>query len=159
MPTKTTIPKPIQALIQREAELQAAVDRWGVPAFRSERDRLETIVRSGAATDLDIEAHAATRDGGEVDKHYQAMSGSSIAALDAHRSTNWPQFRRFLCERLEAHREREQSIVNDVQALQEKHGIEIDYFDPDAATTAQLSFMCLREDVGFIRYGDAAETF
>jgi hypothetical protein len=159
MPTKTTIPKPIQALIQREAELQAAVDRWGVPAFRSERDRLETIVRSGAATDSDIEAHAATRDGGEVDKHYQAMSGSSIAALDAHRSTNWPQFRRFLCERLEARREREQAIVNDVAALREKHGILIDYSDPEAATTSQLALIVSREDVGFIRFGTAIETF
>jgi hypothetical protein len=159
MPTKSTLPKNIAALIAREGELQASVDKWGVSAFRAERDRLEAVVRSGSATDADIEAHAASRDGGQVDLHYQAMSGSSVAALDAHRASNWPQFRRFLCERLEARRERETAIVNDVQSLQEKHGIEFDYFDPEAATTAQLSFMCQREDVGSIRYGDAAETF
>jgi hypothetical protein len=159
MPTKTTIPKPIQILIQREAELQAAADRWSVDAFRAERDRLETIIHSGSATDADIEAHAATRDGGKVDKDYQAMSASSQAALDAHRRASWPQFRRFLCERLEARREREESIVNDVAALREKHGIQIDYFDPEASTTSQLSFICMGEDVGFIRFGVAAETF
>jgi hypothetical protein len=159
MPTKTTIPKPIAALIAREAELQASVDKWSVPAFRAQRDTLEAIVRSGSATDADIEAHAATRDGGEVDLHYRSMEGSSSAALDSFRHANWPQFREFLKARLEARREREQAIVNDVQALREKHGILIDYSDPEAATTSQLALIVSREDVGFIRFGTAIETF
>jgi hypothetical protein len=158
MSTKT-IPKPIQILIQREAELQAAADRWSVPAFRAERDRLEAIVRSGAATDADIEAHAATRDGGKLDKDYQAMEASSLAALDAHRRASWTTFRDFLRARLEARRQREADIVNDVQALREKHGILLDFSDPEAATTSQLAAICEREDVGFIRFGVAAETF
>jgi hypothetical protein len=159
MPTKSTLPKPIAELIARESELQASVDRWGVPAFRSERDRLEAIVHSGAASDAEIEAHAASRDGGEVDLHYRSMEGSSRAALDAHRSTNWQAFREFLKGRLAARREREQAIVNDVAALREKHGILIDYSDPEAATTSQLALIVSREDVGFVRFGDAAETF
>jgi hypothetical protein len=155
----TTIPKPIAALIAREAELQAGVEKWSVPAFRAERDRLQAVVHSGAATDSDIEAHAATRDGGEVDLHYRSMEGSSRAALDAHRSTNWQTFREFLKARLEARREREQAIVNDVQALREKHGILIDYSDPEAATTSQLALIVSRDDVGFVRFRDAVETF
>jgi len=158
MPTKT-IPKSIQSLIQREAELQSAADRWSVAAFRAERDRLETIVHSGSATDSDIEAHAATRDGGKVDKDYQAMSASSQAALDAHRRASWPQFREFLKSRLEARRAREESIAEDVAALRGKHGIEIDYFDPEAGTTAQLSYICQQEDISFYSFSNAAEIF
>jgi hypothetical protein len=158
MPTKT-IPKKIEALIQREAELQAGVEKWSVPAFRAERDRLEAVVRSGAASDEQITEHARSRDGGEIDKHYQAMCASSSAALDSFRHVNWPQFREFLKARLEARREREQAIVNDVQALREKHGILIDYSDPEAATTSQLALIVSREDVGFVRFGDAAETY
>jgi hypothetical protein len=158
MSTKT-IPKNIAALIAREGELQSACDKWSVDAFRVERDRLEAIVHSGSATDADIEAHAATRDGGKVDKDYQAMSASSQAALDAHRRASWPQFREFLKDRLESRRERETAIVNDVQSLREKHGILLDFSDPEAATTSQLAAICESESVGFIRFGVAAETF
>jgi hypothetical protein len=158
MSTKT-IPKPIQALIQREAELQAAANRWSVPAFRAERDKLEAIVHSGAATDADIEAHAATRDGGKVDKDYQAMEASSLAALDAHRRASWTTFRDFLRARLEARRQREADIVENVAKLREKFGITIDYSDPEASTTSQLSFICMGDDPAFIRFADAAETF
>ena len=158
MPTKT-IPKPIAAIIAREGELQSAADRWSVESFRAERDRLETIVNSGSATDADIEAHAATRDGGKVDKDYQAMSASSQAALDAHRRSSWTTFREFLRARLEARRERETAIVSDVQSLREKHGILLDFSDPEAATTSQLAAICQSESVGFIRFADAAETF
>lgn len=158
MPTKT-IPKPIQALIQREAELQAAVDRWSVESFRQHRDQLESNIRTGAATDEQIAEHARSRDGGETDRHYQAMCASSSAALDSFRHVNWETFREFLRARLEARREREQAIVNDLQALREKFGILIDYSDPHAATTSQLAAICESESVGFIRFGSAAETF
>ena len=158
MPTKPT-PKAIAAIIAREGELQAAVDRWSVPAFRAERDRLETIVHSGSATDADIEAHAATRDGGKVDKDYQAMCASSQAALDAFRSANWQAFREFLRERLQARRDREKAIVQDVEALREGHGIVVDYSDPEAETTNQLARICESDAVGFVRFGDAAKTF
>jgi hypothetical protein len=43
--------------------------------------------------------------------------------------------------------------------LREKHGILIDYSDPEAATTSQLALIVSREDVGFVRFGDATETF
>jgi hypothetical protein len=158
MPTKT-IPKPIQALIQREAELQAAADKWSVESFRQHRDQLEGNIRTGAATIEQITEHARSRDGGEIDKHYQAMCASSSAALDAFRHVNWETFRDFLRARLEARREREQAIVNDLQALREKFGILIEYSDPEAATTSQLSAICQSESVGFIRFGSAAETF
>jgi hypothetical protein len=159
MPTKSTLPKPIAELIAREGELQAAVDRWGVPAFRSERDRLEAVVHSGAASDADIEAHAASRDGGEVDLHYRSMEGSSRAALDAHRSTNWPTFREFLRTRLAARHQREADIVVELAQVCAKYGIEVAHNDPDAAVTRQLEGIVERESVGFIRYGTAVETF
>jgi hypothetical protein len=159
MPTKSTLPKNIAALIARESELQASVDRWGVPAFRAERDRLEAIVRSGSATDSDIQAHAASRDGGEVDLHYRSMEGSSAAALDSFRHVNWPTFREFLKGRLAARREREQSIVEEVTLLRERFGIQLDFSDPQSATTSQLALIVSREDVGFVRFGDAAETY
>jgi hypothetical protein len=159
MPTKTTIPKPIQILIQREAELQAAADKWSVAAFRAERDRLAAVIHSGSASDSDIEAHAASRDGGAVDLHYRSMEASSLAALDAHRRANWQAFREFLRARLEARRQREADIVEEVAKLREKFGIQLDYSDPESATTDQLSFICMGEDVGFIRFGVAAETF
>ncbi len=154
-----SLPKPIAAIIAREAELQAGCDRWSVAAFRAERDRLEAVIRSGSATDAEIEAHAASRDGGKVDADYQTMSASSQAALDAHRRTNWQTFRAFLLTRLESRRERERVIDADVQALRDSHGIAVDYSDPQEATTNQLAHLCESEDVGYIRFGDAAATF
>lgn len=158
MTTKTT-PKAIAALIKREEEMKADVERWSVDAFRAERDRLESIIRSGAATYADIEAHAATRDGGRLEKDYKAMSASARAALDAFRRTNWPQFREFLRDRLQARHDREKAIAEDIEALQERHGIRVDYSDPQAAKTAQLASICKGDDVGFIRFGKAAETY
>jgi hypothetical protein len=159
MSTKTALPKPIAALIVREAELQASVDRWGVESFRQHRDQLESNIRTGAATDEQIAEHARSRDGGEIDKHFQSMCASVSSALDSFRHANWQTFREFLRARLEARRQREADIVNDVQALREKHGILLDYSDPEAATTSQLSFICMGDDPGFIRFADAVETF
>ena len=159
MPNKSTIPKNIQILIQREAELQAACDKWSVAAFRSMRDRQEAIVHSGSATDADIEAHASSRDNGEVDLHYRSMEASSQAALDAHRRASWPQFREFLKGRLAARRQREADIVEEVAKLRERFGIQLDYSDPESATTSQLFLITESEGVGFIRFGVAADTF
>ncbi len=154
-----SLPKPIAALIAREAELQVAVDRWSVEAFHAERDRLEKILWSGSATDAEIEAHAATREGGRVDQEYQAKRASNDNALDAFRRANWQTFRAFLLTRLELRRERERIIAADVQALRDGHGIAVDYSDPQEATTNQLAHLCESEDVGFIRFGYAAETY
>jgi hypothetical protein len=157
--TKPTIPKNIAALIARESELQASVDRWSVESFRQHRDQLESTIRTGAATDEQIAEHARSRDGGETDRHFQSMCASSSSALDSFRHVNWETFREFLRARLEARRQREQSIVEDVQSLREKHGILIDFSDDQSATTSQLAAICEREDVGYIRFGSAAETF
>ena len=159
MPNKTSIPKKIEALIARESELQAAVDRWGVPAFRSERDRLEAIVHSGAASDSDIEAHADSRDGGNLDKHFQSMCASSFTALEAYRTSNWETFREYLRTRLAARHQREADIVVELAQVCAKHGIEVAHNDPDSAVTRQLEGIVERESVGFIRYGSAAEIY
>lgn len=158
MPT-TTIPKPIAAILARESELQASVDRWGVESFRQHRDQLESNIRTGAATDEQIAEHARSRDGGEIDKHYQAMCASSSSALDSFRHVNWETFREFLKGRLAVRREREQSIVEEVAKLREKFGIQLDYSDPESATTSQLFLITESESVGFVRFRDAAETF
>jgi hypothetical protein len=159
MPTKTALPKNIAALIAREGELQASVDRWGVESFRQHRDQLEINIRTGAATDEQIAEHARSRDGGEIDKHYQAMCASMSAALDSFRHANWQTFREFLKGRLAARREREQSIVEEVAKLRERFGIQLDYSDPESATTSQLFLITESEGVGFIRFAVAAETF
>jgi hypothetical protein len=159
MPTKTALPKPIAALIVREAELQASVDRWGVESFRQHRDQLESNIRTGAATDEQIAEHARSRDGGEIDKHFQSMCASVSAALDSFRHANWQTFRDFLRARLEARRQREADIVEEVAKLREKFGIQLDYSDPESATTSQLFLITESESVGFIRFGVAAETF
>ena len=154
-----TIPKPIAAILARESELQASVDRWSVESFRAERDRLETIVHSGAATDADIENHAKSIDGGELDLHFRGMQASSLAARDAFRRVSWPQFREFLKARLEARREREADIVEEVAKLREKFGITLDFSDPEASTTSQLAAICEREDVTFYAFKTAEEIF
>ena len=159
MPTKSTLPKNIAALIARESELQASVDKWGVPAFRAERDRLEAVVHSGAASDADIEAHAASRDGGNLDKHFQSMCASSFTALEAYRTSNWEAFREYLRTRLAARHQREADIVVELAQVCAKYGIEVAHNDPDAAVTRQLEGIVERESVGFIRFGTAVETF
>ena len=159
MSTKTALPKNIKALLDREAELEASVDRWSVEAFRAERDRLEALVHSGAATDSDIEAHAATRDNGDVDLNYRSMGASCAAALDAFRRANWLSFREFLRARLQARRDREQAIAQDVEALRLGHGIQVDYSDPEASTTSQLANICTSDSHGFIVFKNASEIF
>jgi hypothetical protein len=154
-----TVPKNIAALIERESALQAASDRWSVDAFRAERDRLEAVIRSGAATDAEIEAHARSRDGGETDRYFQGMAASCNQALDAFRRANWIAFREFLSTRLAARRGREEAITADFQALRDGHGIEVEYRDPEASTTSQLATLCESEEAGWIRFKEAAETF
>lgn len=153
------LPKNITALVKREDELQSSVDKWSVAAFRAERDRLETIVHSGAASDEDIQAHAASRDGGEVDLNYRSMEASSSAALDAFRRANWSEFREFLRARLQARRDREASIQNDIEVLRSGYGLWVDYSDPEASTTSQLSLIVEGDSPGFIRFLSATEIF
>jgi hypothetical protein len=158
--TKTlALPKNIEALVKREAELQASVDKWSGEAFRAERDRLTDRVHSGNATDEEIKLHADFRDGGKIDADYQALQSSSIAALEAFRRTSWEAFREFLRARLEARRDREHAIAQDVEALRSGHGIQVDYSDPEASTTSQLASICASDSHGFIVFKNAEEIF
>lgn len=159
MSTKSTIPKAITALLSREAELQASCDRWSTAAFRAERDRLSDRVHSGSASDEEIALHADFRDGGKINADYTAMETSSSTALDAFRRTNWEAFRAFLRARLAARHQREADIVVRLAEIAATYGIEVAQNDPDAATTRQLAEIVERDDVGFIRFGAAAETF
>jgi hypothetical protein len=154
-----TIPKNITALIHRETELQASVDKWSVESFRAERDRLTDRVHSGNATDEEIKLHADFRDGGKIDADYQALQSSSVAALEAFRRMNWEAFREFLRARLQARRDRELAIQQDVEALRSGHGIQVDYSDPEASTTAQLAAICESDSHGFIVFKNASEIF
>jgi hypothetical protein len=153
------IPKPIQALISRESEMEAVVTRYSVDSYRAERDRLETLLHSGTATDAEIEAHANSRDGGPLDLQYQTLSASSATALYSYRRANWGEFRDFLRQRLKARRDREEAIQKDIDALRSTHGIQIDYSDPQAAVTSQLALLIEREDSGWISFAQSVETF
>jgi hypothetical protein len=157
--TKTTIPKAINSLLDREAELQASVDKWSVEAFRAERDRLTERVHSGNATDEEIKLHADFRDGGKIDADYQALQSSSLAALEAFRRASWEAYREFLRARLQSRRDREQAIAQDVEALRSGHGIQVDYSDPEASTTSQLANICESDSPGFIVFKNASEIF
>ena len=153
------IPKPIVALLKREAELQASVDKWSVAAFRAERDRLTDVVHSGSATNELIALHADFRDGGKINDDYTAMETSSSAALDAFRRTNWEAFRAYLRARLDARRQREADITAKLAEVADTYGIEISHLDPAASTTRQLEEIVERESVGWIRFGAAAEVY
>ncbi|MCE9588370.1 MAG: hypothetical protein K8R57_08660 [Verrucomicrobia bacterium] len=161
MSTKSTpvIPKSISVIVKREAELQSSVDRWSVESFRMERDRLESLVHSGLATDADIESHSQSRDGGPLDRDYVSMCASSSAALDAFRRSNWEAFREYLRIRLDARLEKEAQIVIELAQLCLKHGIEISHNDPEASTTRQLEEIVQRESAGWIRFGSAVEIY
>jgi hypothetical protein len=153
------IPKPIVALLKREAELQASVDKWSVPAFRAERDRLTDVLHSGAATNEEITLHSDFRDGGKVNADYTAMEASSAAALDAYRRVSWPTFRAYLRARLDARLQREADITAKLAEVADTYGIEISHLDPAASTTRQLEEIVERESVGWIRFGAAAEVY
>jgi hypothetical protein len=160
MSTKAAaLPKNIAALTKREAELQSSVDKWGQAAFRAERDRLTAVVHSGSASDKEISLHADFRDGGKINEDFSAMEASSSAALDAFRRANWEEFREFLRARLQARRDREASIQNDIEVLRSGYGIQVDYSDPEASTTSQLALIVEGDSPGFIRFLAATEIF
>ncbi|MCE9587260.1 MAG: hypothetical protein K8R57_02975 [Verrucomicrobia bacterium] len=160
MTTKApALPKNIAALVKRESELQAQVDKWSQAAFREERDRLTAVVHSGSATDEEIALHADFRDGGKINGDFSAMEASCSAALDAFRRANWEEFRQHLINRLALRVQREADYVLELAQVATKYGIEIQHSDDQSSTTRQLEDLCSREDGGFISFLSATETF
>ncbi len=159
MTTKTTIPKNIKGLLDREAQLQASLDKWSVQAFRTERDRLTAVVHSGSATDEEIALHADFRDGGKINGDFSAMEASCSAALDSFRRANWEEFRKYLTARLDVRVQREAEIVVKLAEIACTYGIEIQHSDDQSSTTRQLEDLCSRENGGFISFQSATETF
>jgi hypothetical protein len=160
MTTKApALPKNIAALVKRESELQASVDKWSQAAFRAERDRLTAVVHSGSATDEEIALHADFRDGGKINGDFSAMEASCSAALDSFRRANWEEFRKYLTARLDVRVQREAEIVVKLAEIACTYGIEIQHSDDQSSTTRQLEDLCSREDGGFIRFLSATEIF
>ena len=159
MTTKNTIPKNIKGLLDREAELQASVEKWSVQAFRAERDRLTAVVHSGSATDEEIALHADFRDGGAVNQNFSAMEGSCSAALVSFRSKHWEEFKKHLITRLESRHQREAEILVKLAEIACAYGIEIQHSDDQSSTTRQLEEIVKREDPGWNCFSQMIETF
>ena len=157
--TKTTIPKNIRGLLDREAELQSSLDKWSVQAFRTERDRLTAVVHSGSATDEEIALHAEFRDAGPVNQNFTAMEASCSAALVSFRRANWQEFKKHLLTRLESRHQREADILVKLAEIACAYGIRVSHEDDQAGTTRQLEEIVKREDPGWNCFSQMIETF